>query len=523
MNFLDRLIGLFSPSWALDRVAARDAMRAFDAAKIQRENARPPAKNFGPLGETQLGREKLLLVARDLDRNNGWASGVFNAIVDNIVGDGIVPEIRIRGPRGGLRESLNARIEELWERWAEGVDLNRQMSFYDLEAQVERELWVSGEVLIVLSQRPDPEPGEVPLVLDLVESERLADLTEERASGKIVQGIEFDAKGRRVAYHIYDEHPGDSGMADAKRIPAERVLHIFRPRRVGAIRGYSRLHPVANTFAALAQYLDYELTRARITASWALLWKRNRPGMRLPQPPGAAERDEGQNYLSYQYGGMILQGGPQDELQSASPAFGNTAFETFVAVMLRKVAVGLNVSYEVLSRDFTKTNFSSSRSSSLEDRKHWRPRQKFLIRRCGTPILREFLRQAALSVGDEFLRGIKIESVPVQWRVPGWEWVDPVKEVNAEEQACGNGFTSPQRVCASHGNDFFAVVDEIAEAREYAEERKVKLAFLEPEKSKAAVGGNNGDQEQDQDSDSDESKRAGRGSPPRPRALSLPS
>ena len=47
-------------------------------------------------------------------------------------------------------------------------------------------------------------------------------------------------------------------------------------------------------------------------------------------------------------------------------------FEMFVKNKVRRFASGFGCSYETLSRDFSDTNYSSSRLSLLEDREHWR-------------------------------------------------------------------------------------------------------------------------------------------------------
>lgn len=510
MTLLDRVIAWLSPARGFERLAAREALRSFDALTIDRLRARPNPLSMGPRQETEAGREKLLQTARDLDRNNGWAHGVFQALTDNIVGDGIMPEVQIRGPRGGLKTELNDFVEREWAEWAKACDRDRQTSFYDLEALVERELWVAGEVLVQHTVRDGR------LVLELIQSERLANKTEEKTAGggKILQGIEYDAQQRIVAYWIYPDDPADGGAANAPiRVKASEILHLYHPDRIGRIRGLTRIHPVANTFSALAQYLDYELTRARIVASWALLLKRQNRKMTVPVVEGASTTDESGNPLLHVHGGMIFQGGPSDSLESAGPSIQTTAFEPFVVLMLRMVAVGLNVSYELLTRDFSRTNFSSSRSSALEDRRHWRPRQKFLMRRLCEPIHQQFLGVLRIQHATKFA-AIDPRQIPVFWRAPGWDWVDPMKEVQAEELAVRNGFKAPQDVCAEHGRDFYAVVDQLAEAQKYAEEREVKLGFFQQGEPK---------QEQEQeDNGSEDTDEAAEGRAERPRIEAAP-
>ena len=71
-------------------------------------------------------------------------------------------------------------------------------------------------------------------------------------------------------------------------------------------------------------------------------------------------------------------------------------FEMFVKNKVRRFASGFGCSYETLSRDFSDTNYSSSRLSLLEDREHWRVVQKYLIDNFHMRVYRELLQLAVL-------------------------------------------------------------------------------------------------------------------------------
>jgi len=60
-------------------------------------------------------------------------------------------------------------------------------------------------------------------------------------NGNVIRGgIEFDKISRRVAYHLYREHPGERLMffnaGETTRVPANSVLHIYKPLRPGQYR-----------------------------------------------------------------------------------------------------------------------------------------------------------------------------------------------------------------------------------------------------------------------------------------------
>ena len=65
--------------------------------------------------------------------------------------------------------------------------------------------------------------------------------------------------------------------------------------------------------------------------------------------------------------------------------------------MLRSVASGCGISYESVSKDFSKTNYSSSRLSLLEDRNHYRSLQTYLIENFHSRVFDAWLEMATLS------------------------------------------------------------------------------------------------------------------------------
>ena len=65
--------------------------------------------------------------------------------------------------------------------------------------------------------------------------------------GLIRQGIEYDRTGRRSAYWLFDEHPGENHLRmtnfTSSRVPADQIIHCFRRDRPGQSRGIPWLRP----------------------------------------------------------------------------------------------------------------------------------------------------------------------------------------------------------------------------------------------------------------------------------------
>jgi lambda family phage portal protein len=130
-------------------------------------------------------------------------------------------------------------------------------------------------------------------------------------------------------------------------------------------------------------------------------------------------------------------------------------FEPFLRAMLRAMAAGIGCSYETVSRDFSQTNYSSSRLSLLEDRDHWRILQDWMIKNFHQRIFDIWMDMAVLS-GALSLQGY--EQAPsrfkmARWMPRGWAWVDPVKEVSAYKDAVRCGFKTLGQIVAEQGGD----------------------------------------------------------------------
>jgi len=108
--------------------------------------------------------------------------------------------------------------------------------------------------------------------------------------------------------------------------------------------------------------------------------------------------------------------------------------------MLRGIAVGTGLSYEIVARDFSQTNYSSNRASQLEDRRRFRQWQSYLKNHLCQPVWDRFCQAAALIGNPWFPSMALIEEdcrryCPVDIQPTSWEWVDPATEQSSTQAA----------------------------------------------------------------------------------------
>jgi lambda family phage portal protein len=168
---------------------------------------------------------------------------------------------------------------------------------------------------------------------------------------------------------------------------------------------------------------------------------------------------------------------PGLEFQEWSPDHPAAAFPNFVITLLRQVATGLGVSYNALASDLTGVNYSSMRSGLLIERDLWRRLQQWLIESFLQPTFETWLKMALLSgelVLDsrdpsKFLAG--------KWEPRGWQWVDPLKDVQAAILGIGAGLTSRDAVVSEKGEDVEEIFEALKEENELAEEYDIDISL----------------------------------------------
>jgi lambda family phage portal protein len=294
-------------------------------AKRRLRGWNPPLENINALVAS--GGPRLLARSRELVVSNGCAANACEAFAANLVGDGIKPSSLIEDP------SVRDRVQRLWLAWTDEADADGLTDFYGLQAMVAREMFVAGECFARLRPRRAEDGLAVPLQLQLLQSEMLPfEKTETAASGNPIRcGIEFDAIGRRVAYHVRRRHPGDSTdrgevIPETVRVPAEDVLHVYRPIDAGQIRGLPHIPPAMVRLFLLDQYDDAELDRKKTAAMFAGFITKT-----APEEPmmGEAEADpDGAAIASLEPGTMqVLL--PGEDVKFSSPTDVGGGYEAF--------------------------------------------------------------------------------------------------------------------------------------------------------------------------------------------------
>lgn len=408
--------------------------------------------------------------ARQLIRDAAYAKRAKVIIQNNVVGSGIGMQAKVVTTRGDLNDTINNQIEEAWEDWTCGeyCHTGGEMHFSDLERAAMGQVFDAGEVII----RTYPQRfgnSTIPLALELIEAERIADDIVPNATNPantVRLGIESDVFHRPVAYWIRSVHPGElrfpvEKTSKIERVSAEHIIHLRLIDRWPQARAIPWMHAAARKLNDMDGLTDAEITAARGAACFMGI---------IETPAGETSFGEEQadgSHIAQIDPGTVEKLDPGEKYVSVTPTRPNTGLDPFMRMMLREVAAGCGVSYESLSKDYSQSNYSSSRLALLDDRDLWRFYQSWFIRSFRMRLHRLWLQQAIYAGA---IPGIRIGAYAVnpkwfekvQFKPRGWSWIDPTKEVAAAKDAIRSGFTTVTAVIAQTGNgvDFEDVLKE---------------------------------------------------------------
>lgn len=468
MDWLERGIAAVAPVWAVQRAQARlalDMVRAYDAAKTGRRTENWRATNASANAEIGAGAARIRARTRDLVRNNPWAAQAVRKLSSKTIGTGIIPRLRV-----GKDEIERKRAAaDQWNAFAENCDPQGQQDFYGLQRLAARTMYESGEVLVRYHYRPSSWNLPVPLQLELLEPDYIdSSITRSEANGNIIiQGIEFDKYGRRVAYRLFDEHPGEVISSWLKRglqshrVPASEISHIFDPLRPGQARGVSMFTAAALRLRDLDDYDDAELMRKKVAACFAAIVKRPASPTSSAAALGVSTTDEKGRKVETLNPGRIQYLETDGEITFANPPAAEGYME-FMTMQLHAVAAGTGVTYEQLSGDLSRANLSSLRAGSMDfwdfvDQQQW---HVFIPQMCAPT-----WRRVGALLGATGKRNAA-QDYPAVWTPPGRKYLDPQKDVAANRDAIRAGLATLRQKIAETGEDPDEVLSEQAETLE---------------------------------------------------------
>ena len=447
--------------------------------------------------------------ARDLNRNNGWAAGAKRHEIDTVLGASLrlsyKPDAVVLGLDPDVADEFADRVERRWRTYSMDPDHHCDAARHDtipgLFALAYGHMFSEGDAIGIPLWRPGR--GQWSTSLQIVDPDLLSNPNDLFDTDRLRAGVQLDEYGAATGYWFRHRHENDGyGLfnADAMKwdfLPREtdwgrpRVIHFFEKDRAGQTRGIGRLTPVTE-----ALFMDHRLGRAELQA--AVINAILAVVLESPFDPemvaqGLAPGSD--SFGQYQelrkgfhkekrltFGGaQISTTFPGEKLNLLSPQHPNANYADFESAILRKAAAGIGTSYEQLTRDWSKTNYSSARAALIEV---WRGyiarREKFTQGFCTQFFACWLEEDISLGAYDDLLPGdipsfgeAKAAWTRCKWIGPARGWVDPTKEAEALGLRLGYQIATMEDESAEQGRDWQEDQDQLA--REMRRRRKLGL------------------------------------------------
>lgn len=373
--------------------------------------------------------------SRDLRRNNPYAHKIIEVITNNVVGKGISTDVK------------PDKVEDIWRDWATSTmcDYDGRHDLKGLQRLIMDAVVESGEVLIRKRYVADQD---FPLQYQVLEADFLDATfmkTPKNEGGYVIQGVEFNADGKRVGYHIYEAHPGSyekiKNTFKSNFIPASEIIHIFRQERPGQVRGVPWMAPSMMRLKDLDDYEDAQLMKQKIAACFTAFVQDI--SAEVDCEDTSTIDDDGQRIQP----ALIEHLPPGKTITFANPPTVEN-YREFVSSQLRAISAGVGISYESFTGDLSEVNFSSARMGWIEMGRNidaWR--ESLMINHFLKEVVKDFKVMCEL-LGKKIGPDASFTHIP-----PRREMIDPSKEVDALIKLVRAGFDSRSSVIASLGRD----------------------------------------------------------------------
>lgn len=509
MTWLDSAIGWLFPQAGLARARARAALglvRAYEGAATTRRTANWRTSGASANAEIAGGLARLRNRSRSLVRDNPYARRGVAALVGNAIGTGIA------------LGTDNDQLKKAWLAWTAEADFYGDSDFFGLQALAARAGFESGDCLVVRVRTSAAGAGRsgVPLRLQVLEGDFL-DTSKHgpQTNGNYaVAGIEVDRQGRRVAFHVFRTHPGETAVfdprAESTRVPAEDVIYLFEKERPGQILGVPRLAAGIMKLRDLDEYQEALLVKKKIEACFAAFVATD-DDAKLIGTTSSTETDAEGNTRRVEKlePGQILYGKVGESITFGQPSA--TADMGFTKDTLHAIAAAVGCTYEQLTGDLSQVNYSSMRGGRAEfklliEQYRW---LTFVPQFCER--VYGWFEEAAYGANR-----IRTTQYAHTWTPPRWEYVNPMEDVQADKEELGAGLASLSEKLRARGENPEAVFEEIAAERKKLAELGIKVDFsaggakaAEKKPKKGAEDGASQGDDDGEEADPDERSQTG--------------
>ena len=437
--------------------------------------------------------------SREMEKNSEHYLRWLDLFVANVIGDGV--KFKATPSRSDDDPTIDAAAAKFlqyhWWKWGTtpGMADTTGRKTFNAICRLAAANWARDGEAILLIDRAAPNPYG--FSLRIVRPDALDETMNGRgqtASTVIRNGVEVDRVSlRAVAYYLRTsrEDPGASYVLNRPvvRVPAADVLHLYTQHDETQTRGVPLGHAVLKKLKMLDEYNFSELVAARDEANTTGIF--SAPLGRDGEPGEYTEEQDAALTMPSEPGTKIKLE-PGWDYKTVTPTHPNRELTAFKNSMLREVARGLGLEYACFANDWAGVSFSSVRAGTIAERDHWRILQSQFIEQVASPVFRAWLASfLKYRASSPYIVADYERLAEHEFRGRTWEWVDPMKDVNAAALAVAHGWKTDAQIAADYGTDIDENIAEAQRLKPLKEAAGLLTATPKVEKTTPATGKEN--------------------------------
>ena len=387
--------------------------------------------------------------ARWLHENNPIISNIDDSLKNNVIGNGI--KLKSLMPDKNISNEIEAKYKERMEN-KDAYSLNGRLNGINAERVVFGARMMDGESIVNYVLTKDTK---APLKIQIIEA---SNFDNSKIGDYIYSGIEVDkSTGRTKKYHFVDEFYNEFSLK------ANNTLHIMKiENRASQVRGVSEYKQVILDLKNFMAYNTALIQNARVRA--------NLPYYVTAENPAGSSRNnstsESDNQRLQMINGLMVHYlNKGEELKQLDPKVAGDNHKDFLMMIIRLIATGRKISYELAFRDYSQVNFASSRASLIQDNKRFDYEQIQHILTFKNPDFERWLDSMVMAgnmktITPSHYFSNKTEYLKKSWIPPARDWVDPLKDITAIKEKLLLGMTTITREVGKQGLDIEDIIDE---------------------------------------------------------------
>lgn len=397
--------------------------------------------------ETRLSLVMLRNRHRTLIRDDAHANYAAEQWVEAVIGTGIHPRFTADTDRKAKT------IADLWAAWQDRCESTDRLDWLGTLESLAYDVF-GGEALVRFRPRRMSDGYAVPLQLQLLEADRLDHYKDDDRTGDI-QGVRFNAYGKRVGYWMHPKHPGDRGATlESVLVGASEMLHLYHQTRSEQVRGITRLASVIKALRDAGDYADAEAVKNKIQAALVgvVMGDEDAPMSNDPNDHtvGFAATDADGNVAESFVGGHFYYARGARDVKFNSPTL-VANYEEHVKTDLRRASGGMGIPYHMVANDYADVNFAAGKLAlGPFSGQTARFRSIVFVRGFCKPVMTRWL-DVAVAAGK-----LPEGEYGVTWSNPIVEALDRVAEADADDSDIRNRLVTRAEIVARRSGRTFA-------------------------------------------------------------------